>query len=100
MEELSGVIFTGCNEFMLFIRKSVGPTVINLGDDGELTQGPGEALDYRCQHFKKLLNVQNMYDEDVMAAIIYNAICAPIYSCGRQVDYLGIMLDYANVVNA
>ena len=68
MEELSGVIFTGCNEFMLFMHRSVRPTVVDLEDYEELTQGPGEVLDYIGTDTSKSCWI---------LLLLYNAICAP-----------------------
>ena len=49
-------------------RRPVRPTVI-LKSDGQLTKGPGEVLERWYQHFRKVLNVQSVYDEEVIAAM-------------------------------
>ena len=49
-------------------RRPVRPTAV-LKDDGQLTKGPEEVLDHWYQHFKKVLNVQSIYDDEVVAAI-------------------------------
>ena len=48
-------------------RRPVRPTAV-LKDDGQLTKGPEEVLDCWYQHFKKVLNVQSIYDDEVVAA--------------------------------
>ena len=49
-------------------RRPVRPTAI-LKSDGQLTKGPGEVLERWYQHFRKVLNVQSIYDEEVIAAM-------------------------------
>ena len=44
------------------------PTAI-LKDDGQLTKRPEEALDCWHQHFRKVLNIQSIYDDEVVAAM-------------------------------
>ena len=46
-------------------RRPVRPTAI-LKSDGQLTKGPGEVLERWYQHFRKVLNVQSIYDEEVI----------------------------------
>ena len=41
------------------------PTAI-LMDDGQLTNGPEEVLDHWYQHFSKVLNVQSVYNVEVI----------------------------------
>jgi len=40
-----------------------------LKEDGELTKGPSEVLDHWYQHFKKVLNVQSIYNAVVLDAM-------------------------------
>ena len=49
-------------------RRPVRPTAV-LKDDGQLTKGPEEVLDRQYLHFKKVLNVQSIYDDEVVAAM-------------------------------
>ena len=44
------------------------PTAI-LKDDGQLTKGPEEVRDRWYQHFRKVLNVQSIYDDEMVAAM-------------------------------
>jgi len=43
----------------------VRPTVI-LKDDGQLTKGSEEVLDHWYQHFNRVLNVESIYDVEVV----------------------------------
>ena len=49
-------------------RRLVRPTAI-LNNDGQLTKGPEEVPEHWYQHFRKVLNVQSIYDEEVIAAM-------------------------------
>jgi len=49
-------------------RRPVRPTAI-LKNDGQLTKGPEEVLERWYQHFRKVLNLQGIYDDEVIAAI-------------------------------
>jgi len=44
-------------------------TAAVLKTNGELTKGPEEVTERWYEHFKKLLNIQSIYDEDVIAAV-------------------------------
>ena len=44
------------------------PTAV-LKDDGQLTKRPEEVIDCWYQHFKKVLNVRSIYDDEVVAAM-------------------------------
>ena len=44
-------------------------TAAVLKANGELTKGPEEVTNCWYEHFKKLLNIQSIYDEDVIAAV-------------------------------
>jgi len=46
----------------------VRPTTV-LKDDGQLTKGFEEVLDCWYQHFKKVINVQSIYDDAAMPAL-------------------------------
>ena len=50
-------------------RRPVRPTAF-LKSDSQLTEGPGEVLEHWYQHFRKVLNVQSIYDEEVIAAML------------------------------
>ena len=47
-------------------RRSVRSSAV-LKDDGQLIEGPEEVHDRWYQRFKKVLNVQSIYDETVVA---------------------------------
>ena len=40
-----------------------------LKNDGQLTKGPEEVLEHWYQHFRKVLNVQSIYDDEFIAAM-------------------------------
>ena len=44
-------------------------TAAVLKTDGELTKGPEEVIDHWYEHFKNLLNIRSIYDEEVVAAV-------------------------------
>ena len=44
------------------------PTAI-LKNNGQLTIGPEEVLEHWYHHFRKVLSVQNIYDNEVIAAM-------------------------------
>ena len=44
------------------------PTAI-LKNDGQLTKGPEEVLEHWYQHFRKVLNLQRIYNDEVIAAM-------------------------------
>ena len=46
-------------------RRLVQPTSV-FKDNGELTKGPSEVSDRWFQHFEKVLNIQSIYDENVL----------------------------------
>ena len=46
-------------------RRPVRATKI-LKNDGQLTKGPEEVLEHWYQHFRKVLNVQAVYDHEVI----------------------------------
>ena len=48
-------------------RRPVQLTAV-FKDNGELTKGPSEVSDRWFQHFKKVLNIQSIYDESVLDA--------------------------------
>ena len=47
-------------------RRPIRPSAV-LKDDGQLTEGPDEVCDHWYQHFKKVLDIQRIYDEKVVA---------------------------------
>ena len=49
-------------------RRPVRPTAI-LKNDNQLTNGPEEVLERWYQHFRKVLNVLSVYNDEVMAAM-------------------------------
>ena len=49
-------------------RRPVRPTAI-LKNDGQLTKGPEEVLERWYQHFRKVLNLQSIYDDEVIATM-------------------------------
>ena len=49
-------------------RRPIRLTAV-LKDDGQLTKGPEEVLDHWYQHFKRVLNVQNIYDDEIIDAM-------------------------------
>jgi len=68
MGMLSGAAFIGCSELMHSGRKPVCTAAVSKAD-GELTKGPEEVVDCWYEHFKNLLNILSIYDEDVIAAV-------------------------------